>query len=206
MDVRKGLPEDSRKSPETPKSDARRRLLRAGLASAPVVMTIASRPVLGATACQSQSAGASANSAAARTVQMCSGLTPDQWKMQAASWPSPYCGTNASQFGGASAFSFAQPSATLYHCPTTGFAGNTFGKNTMLEVLDMGENSASLRGLGRWMVAALLNACSGRTPVLTESAVRAMWNDMLNQGYYEPTAGVRWGVPEIIAYLNTTMG
>ena len=206
MDVGKGLPEDSRKPPETPKSDARRRLLRAGLASAPVVMTIASRPVLGATACQAASAGASANSAAARTVQMCSGLTPDQWKMQAASWPSPYCGTSASQFGAVSTLSYAQPSATLYHCPTTGFAGRTFGQSTMLEVLDMGENSASLRGLGRWMVAALLNACSGRTPVLDESGVRAMWNDMLNQGYHEPTAGVRWGVPEIIAYLNTTMG
>jgi hypothetical protein len=141
-------------------------------------------------------------------MQICSGLTPDQWKSQAASWPSPYSAIS-SQFGtasGVSAFSATQSTATLYHCPTTGFSGHVFGDRTMLEVLDIGEGSADLRGLGRYMVAALLNACSGRTPVLNESAVRAMWNDMVSRGYYEPTAGVQWGTPEIIAYLSTTMG
>jgi hypothetical protein len=52
----------------------------------------------------------------------------------------------------------------------------------------------------------LLNACTGRTPVLNETGVRMMWNDLVSQGYYEPTAGVRWTAPEIIAYLGTTMG
>jgi hypothetical protein len=206
MDVEKGLREDSGKVPETPRSNARRRLLRAGLAGAPVVMTDASRPVQGAVACTTASAGGSANSAAAQTVQMCSGLTPEQWKAQATNWPAPYTGNNPFSFQSVSALGFTPPPGTLYHCPTTGFSGHVFGDRTMLEVLDIGEGGGGLRGLGRYMVAALLNACCGRTPVLTETAVRGMWNDMVNRGYYEPTAGVQWQAPEIIAYLRTTMG
>jgi hypothetical protein len=56
------------------------------------------------------------------------------------------------------------------------------------------------------MVAALLNARAGRTPVLTEGAVRNMWNDIINRGFFEPTAGIRWGATEIVSYLRTTMG
>jgi hypothetical protein len=33
-----------------------------------------------------------------------------------------------------------------------------------------------------------------------------MWNSYLAAGYYEPTAGVRWGAPQIVAYIQTTMG
>ena len=35
--------------------------------------------------------------------------------------------------------------------------------------------------------------------------VRAMWNDLMNRGYYEPTAGIRWGAAEIVAYIKTTI-
>jgi hypothetical protein len=73
----------------------------------------------------------------------------------------------------------------------------------MLEVLDSG---AQMSGLGAYMVAALLNARTGRTPVLNEVAVRDIWNDLINAGYFEPTAGIRWGASEIVAYLKTTMG
>jgi hypothetical protein len=167
------------------------------MAGAPIVMTVASKPVLGSNLCNFASAGSSAGSGAAAAVHICSGLTPEQWKVHAAQWPSPYCSTN---------YERTDRQATLYHCPMTGFSGRTFGDRTMLEVLDIGEGGGGVRGLGRYMVAALLNACCGRTPVLTESGVRAMWNDMVNRGYYEPTAGVQWTAPEIIAYLKTTMG
>lgn len=70
----------------------------------------------------------------------------------------------------------------------------------MLEVLDINEGGLNVGGLGRYIVAALLNARSGRTPVLTEAGVRAMWNDLINQGYYEPAPGIRWTSAEIITY------
>jgi hypothetical protein len=55
-------------------------------------------------------------------------------------------------------------------------------------------------------VAALHNARAGRTPVLDETAVRTMWNDLVNRGSYEVSAGINWGPAEIVSYLKTTMG
>jgi hypothetical protein len=100
----------------------------------------------------------------------------------------------------------ATHSATLYHCPTTGLGGRVFGSRTMINVVGMTGGASNLDTLGRYIVAALLNARSGRTPVLDEGGVRNMWNDLVHRGYYEPTAGVRWAAPQIVAYLKTTMG
>jgi hypothetical protein len=33
-----------------------------------------------------------------------------------------------------------------------------------------------------------------------------MWNDLINRGYYEPAANIRWTAANIVAYLKTTMG
>lgn len=128
---------------------------------------------------------------------ICSGLTPAEWKRLAAQWPSPYYAVSRPNLGGYQ--------ATLFHCPTTGLDGTMFGDRTMLEVIDIAEGDEGNHGLGRYIVAALLNARAGRAPVLSEAAVRDMWNDLMNRGYYEPTAGVEWTAPEIITYLKTTM-
>jgi hypothetical protein len=92
---------------------------------------------------------------------------------------------------------------TPFHCTTTGFGGSTYGAMSMLDVIGADTSSD---GLGRYITAALLNARSGRTPVLDETGVRAMWNSIVNGGYYEPTAGVQWGPGQVVAYLKTTMG
>src|SRR6478672_9358397 len=77
-----------------PSSDSRRRLLRGGLAVAPVVMTVASRPVLGQVACTA-SAITSINlqSSINHNCAITSGLSPEKWKTLATQWPSPYSGT-----------------------------------------------------------------------------------------------------------------
>jgi hypothetical protein len=217
-------------------------------------MTVASRPVLGSTACTTTSAWMSMTGSTAAKAEVCSGLTPDAWKANATQWPSPYVGAvlgapvsfgavdsvntgprlgdpisapgvdgsggtksgarlllGAAPSTSTSTTSLSSPSdgaefekPTRYHCPTTGFAGKVFGTRTMLEVIDVAQGG--LDGVGRYMVAALLNARSGRTPVLDETAVRTMWNDLVNHGYYEPTAGIKWTGAEIIAYLQSTMG
>lgn len=182
-----------------PLSDERRRWLRGALAAGPVLMTVASRPVLGQTNCVAAYVATSmgpSHKVAATTY--CSGLTPAQWKAHASEWPLPYCGSVHKSLGGYA--------STLYHCTTTGLGGRTFGDRTMLEVLDIQEGGVGIGGLGRYIVAALLNACSGRTPVLKEAGVRAMWNDTISVGYYAPNPGIQWSPPEIIAYLKTTMG
>jgi hypothetical protein len=97
----------------------------------------------------------------------------------------------------------AGTNGTAFHCPTTGLNGQTFGSLTMLDVL--GASGGAYDALGRYTVAALLNAKAGRVHVLPESTVRNMWNDCVTRGYYEPAAGVRWGAAEIVAYMQKTI-
>ena len=59
--------------------------------------------------------------------------------------------------------------------------------------------------LGAHIVAALLNARAGYTPVLTEGAVINIWNEYVAKGYFEPVAGVHWDGPTIVSYLQSTM-
>ena len=176
-----------------------------------------------------------------KTQEVCSGLTPDQWKAIPEQWPSPYVGgTTASSStivksltdvnatstdlqsattGSSTTTSGTTASTTtttadasgsadgtLYHCPVTGFGGRVFGHRSMMDVLAMTDGGTNVHTLGRYMVAALLNACSGRTPVLGEDGVRDMWTDLINRGYYEPAAGMRWDAGDIVSYLQTTMG
>lgn len=190
------VPGDSRSV--EPQSGDRRRLLRGGLAAAPVLMTVISKPVLGQTVCVSASMSMSMHPSGKHTTFVCQGLTPEQWKTRAGQWPSPYCGT-------ATEYALGGHSATQYHCPTTGLGGRVYGNQTMLQVIDFTQGGRDMNALGRYIVAALLNARAGRTPVLNETGVRNMWNDLVNRGYYEPTAGIRWTSTEIVAYLKTTM-
>jgi hypothetical protein len=222
-----------------PQSGSRRKLLRGGLAAAPVLMTVASRPVLGQVACTA-SAITSINmqSSINHNCSITSGFSPEKWKTLAAQWPSPYSGTSAATStsgvtqkstttnnallqqqlaaaagyttgttttsSGSTTTSSSSVTATPYHCSTTGLGGHVFANKSMIEVIDLMQ-SGGLNSLGRYIVAALLNARSGRTPMLTETNVRAMWNDLINRGYYEPTAGIRWGATEIVAYIKTTI-
>jgi len=197
-------------------------------------MTVASRPVLGQTVCLTPSAGMSMPTSGTKTEQVCTGLTPDQWKAIPDQWPSPYLAgtanssstvvnsltdvnatstdvqstttTNSTTTQDPTTDSSSSTEATLYHCPVTGFGGRVFGHRSMMDVLGMTDGGTNVHTLGRYMVAALLNACSGRTPVLGEDGVRDMWNDLINRGYYEPAAGMRWDAGDIVSYLQTTMG
>ena len=97
----------------------------------------------------------------------------------------------------------AGTNGTPFHCPTTGLNGQVFPNLTMLDVL--GAPGGAYATLGKYTVAALLNAKAGRVHVLPEAQVRNMWNDCVTRGYYEPAAGVRWGAAEIVAYMQKTI-
>jgi len=90
--------------------------------------------------------------------------------------------------------------ATKFHpC----FAGQQCLDKTLLEVLDPATGRAS--ELARYIVAALLNAQAGKTPVLTVGNVKTIWSECAARGYYEISANVRCYPNEIVAYLKTTM-
>lgn len=190
--------------PDVNVQQARRRLLRGGLAAAPVLMSVASRPVMAggqAGRCTPASSFASINASRPDELYHCSGRTPGYWKQSQFFhlWPSPYKpqGNNATQFD-----------------DVFGAAGGYPGK-TLLDVLSLEGNAGGRDALARHIVAALLNAASGKTPadVLSVSTVKAIWRDFVSQGYYVPTAGIQWyadhsvpaGTGGIIGWLQVTM-
>jgi hypothetical protein len=77
------------------------------------------------------------------------------------------------------------------------------GWMTLLDVLEAGGGPPL--DVARHIVAALLNAASGLTPVLDVTAVLIMWEEFATAGYFEPTAGVKWYHEEIVDYLLSTM-
>jgi hypothetical protein len=206
-----------------PTSDARRRLLRGSLASGTVLMTVLSRPVLAGNVGPTVSAFASTqfSSATQGTVSYQQyGQSCQTWA-NTPSWPSPYCATSSTS-SSSSGTGFYSPlntsssgtghgsgtqQATLFQSSTTGFGGHVFQRTaTMLDVLNGSAGGGGYAQLGRYCAAALLNAAAGRTPYLTESTVRQIWNSIVGSpGYFTPTAGVRWGASQAVAYLQSTM-
>lgn len=122
--------------------------------------------------------------------------TPGYWKQthHFDQWPTPYVPVTNPSLGTAE---------SLFH--HVGFGGSRFASMTLLQVLSEGGNAGGFVALGRHIVAALLNAASGKTPVLSVSMVLNIWNEYVANGHYEPTAGVRWNEEQIVSYPKSTM-
>ena len=176
-----------------PAADAnRRRLLQGGLAAAPVLMTLVSRPVLGQVGCQTASAAVSGNlSRGGLELPVCVGASALTLASNQSLWPPGYYPDTVNGPNG--------HKATKFHEHGLGFQGNKRKNDTILEVLKSGDNFDSN------MAAALLNAAAGRTPVLSVADVQGIWSEVMSKGYFEPTGGARWYENDIISYLKTTM-
>lgn len=203
-------------APQPPVADdSRRRFTKSGLAASGVILTLASRPVLGQWACQSPSGFQSGNVSPHGTPPSCSGLTPGYYGTHPEEWqqwgydPGTCSATN--RRGGKNTTSTScthiadWSNGTLFsaafHC--SGFATGYTGYS-MMQVIWMNGRQDAYQ-LGAHIVAALLNAKSGKTPVLTEQAVKDIFNEWAAKNYYEPTAGVQWTAEDIVTYLKTTM-
>ena len=188
-------PPDRSDSPSVaavPAVPTRRRLLKAGLAAAPVVATLVSRPVLGGpTPTVSARPSLGASFAAVKSVS--SGRSPEQWA-ETQTWPDPYYAADES----------GAATATPYHGSDTGLAGAAFAGSSMLAVMQLPDDDG-VQTLGRYIGAALLNARGGLTPALGEPAVRGMWNQFAAHGYYQPVDGVRWDAADIVTYIRSTI-
>lgn len=184
--------------------DSRRRFTKSGLAASGVILTLASRPVLGQWACQSPSGFQSGNVSPHGTPPQCHGLTPGYWGTRGNRWQLPYdpgtckSGTNCKGMGD---WSNGTLFSAAFNC--SGYAAGYDGYS-MMQVIWMNGHQDRYQ-LGAHIVAALLNAKSGMTPVLSEQAVKDMFNEWAAKGYYEPTAGVQWSAEDIVTYLKTTM-
>lgn len=173
---------------------SRRRLLQGGLAAAPVLMTLVSRPVLSQGSCTTPSGFVSANASMAGRGVTCSGHAPTYWanSQHLNEWPSAYFPTKVTGPGG--------------HNPTyfkDVFKPNLSASPTLLEVLAITGNPTN--DVARYVVAALLNAAAGLAPVLSISLVKDIWSEFASTGSFSPSSGAHWNSSEIIAYLSTTM-
>lgn len=190
---KKSIPQ--RPESTTTQESARRRLLKGGMAAAPVLMTLVSGPILGQTV-----PVASANCSLAAScgpVASSSGLSPSEWAANVDSWPDYY---HVAAQEGSNGYTTA-----VFLSDITGLNGSMFGQSTMLDVLNLGDDGG-VRSLARYVAAALLNARAGYTDtVLAESAVRRMWNDVAAQGHYEATAGIHWGPKQIVNHIKSTI-
>lgn len=187
--------------------ESRRNLAKAGLAATGVLLTLGSRPVLGQWACQTPSGFISGNASPHGTPPMCSGLTQGYWGTRPGNWPSPYAAGTFNKNKQKQAYE-NWSGGTMFKDFTLGFNCTGFGASfepySMMQVILLNGTIDSYQ-LGAHCVAALLNARSGRTPVLSEEQVRNMFNEYAANGYFEPTAGIKWYPADIVAYLKTTM-
>ena len=194
--------------------DQSRRKLAGAAIGASAILTLASRPVL-AGVCESPSAAFSGNMSHHGTPITCSGRSPGYWKEKPAKWPTSYApGTCSNQCNNVQNWSGGTPFHPI-------FAGNNFFTDvdqnpmtvptslSMMQVMHLNDgnnlwNLSDPANLGAHVVAALLNAKAGLTPVLSESDVTNMWREWESQGYFEPVAGEQWDAEAIVKYIKST--
>jgi hypothetical protein len=215
---------------DAPDSESRRKFGKAGLAvGSAVILTVASRPVLANTMCKTPSGFVSGNVSQHGAPPPSQGLTPGYWKNHYGTnaWPSYKCGTLkgttcnswdswnndgtkvANTYTGGvfsckgSCKSYAGYTVTSYNKTTKRYTTKV-EPYSLMQVLWMG-GSMDKYEFGAHMCAALLNAQDNRTNCLSVQAVKNMWNECDQKGYYEPTAGVKWYPQDCVTYLKSTM-
>lgn len=196
--------------------ESRRRFTKAGVVASGVLFTLGSQPVLGTGwVCKSPSGFLSGNLSNHGTPKTCSGRTPGYWQTRTQDkhkWPLPYktgtCTNPSKPLDHRSWSNTGATSGTMFKDASLGFrcTGRASGlaPYSMMQVLLLGGNGDPHQ-LGAHCVAALLNARKGWTPVLTEAQIRNMFNEYDMNGFFAPTAGVKWYPEDIVAYLKTTM-
>jgi len=161
---------------------SRRRFAQSGLGISGVILSLASRPVLGAVVCKSPSGFLSGNASTHGQQPVCQGRSPGYWKNHQGNWPV----ATDTQF-----------SSVFASSPSSVYAQYTF-----LQLLTPQQDDQ--HNLGMHLVAAYLNAVSGWTPFLTVETILSMFSEWQSKGTFSPTATVQWTAPEIVYYLKAT--
>lgn len=190
MTKQTGYEQTERKNPELARAEtglghadsSRRQFAKTSLGISGVILSLASRPVLGDIVCKSPSGFLSGNASAHGPQPVCQGRSPGYWKNQTESWPI----STDTQF-----------SSVFPATPASVYAQYTF-----LQLLDPQPDDA--QKLGMHLVAAYLNAISGWTPFLKVETLIAMFTEWQSKGTFSPTATVQWSATEIVNYLKAT--
>jgi hypothetical protein len=162
--------------------EGRRRFTKSGIAASGVLLTLASRPVLGTVVAKSPSGFVSGNQSSHGTPPISLGRSPGYWKNHTGSWPMP----TSTKF------------CNVFSCSMS----SVYNKYTLLQ-LETPQHD-DVNNLGMHLVAALLNSRTGWTPFLTEETIRSMFTEWQSTGSFSPTATVHWNAAQIVTYLKAT--
>ena len=162
---------------------SRRQFAKAGLGVSGVILSLASRPVLGNVVCKSPSGFLSGNASTHGPQPVCQGRSPGYWKNHQGAWPI----ATTTRFG-----------SVFPANPSSPYANFTF-----LELIQEHQKEDK-HNLGRHLAAAYLNAVRGWTPFLPVETIVAMFAEWQSKGAYSPKPGVQWTGAEIVAYIEAT--
>lgn len=190
--------------------ESRRRFTKAGLAASGVMVTLASRPVLGCATAETPSGFISGNVSRGQAQASC-GLSPGYWKNHS-DWPAPMVShtppvTPARHKFGAGHNDTDHDDGTLFSAvfDCTRSRSLPYAKIAMSDLLV--PQSFDNSRLGAHCVAAYLNALAGMTPYLPAAKVVQMFNQWAATGYFyplDPSTSVKWDAAQIVAYLGKT--
>lgn len=187
-------PDVANEQPSTPENEApamsshgaaRRRLAKAGLGAAGVLMTLESKATLHhGPVCVAPSAALSTgmDSTYAKSRVTCSARGPSYWARMSFYWP---CSRNI-KFG------------EVFSC---------YGKNRefadvrLVEILGRDKYDSFV---GRHLAATYLNILSGKINFLNMDTLGTMWGELQSNGFYKPAPKVYWSATLVRKYLEAT--
>lgn len=168
----------------------RRRLGKAGLGAAGVLLTLESRVAMATTPqCVAPSAAALSHGGNSNYVEdgRCKGKPPEYWAGMSQHWP---CSRDI-KFG------------DLFPC---GVGSAKYAKIKLIDILRGYDNRGNSyrRFVGRAVATTYLNIVAGKVSVLDERDLFKMWSDLQSRHSYSPVPKVYWSASEVHAYLETT--
>jgi hypothetical protein len=170
---------------------ARRRFTRAGMGASGIIMTLSSQPGMATTTvCRPASGFLSGTWASSNPKQdvLCWGLKPEVWCANWRYWESLA----------------KQPFITTFPC-TSKTSG--LKKYTMLQVISGTPGRTNdPNEVGKFMVAAWLNAGLGATPVLDRIKLKQIWDAYKVSLHYKPDGAYEtWDGAMIVEYIKSTI-
>jgi len=163
----------------------RRRIARAGIGAAGVLLTLESRVAMATgPKCVAPSAAALSHGGSSNYVKQnhCSALGPKDWVRMADFWP---CSKNI-KFG------------ALFTCKGTDVQ---FREIELVKIL--GDDTYS-EFIGRAVATTYLNIVTGKLTVIDNRTLFKMWDDLQAHQTYSPKRGVTWTPYDVRMYLEST--
>ncbi len=186
----------------------RRRILKGAAVATPLMMTVASRPVLGAQC--TPSAWVSGNLSDHDHDRLsCGGRSPGYWKANPHRWAgtgfNPGTCEETSRFGTCYEYnSDGTPFHRFNRLDRRGvFPGHYYRNKTLMQVLWLRGHQDPYQ-LGAHIVAALLNAASFPDYGMTVRQVIHMYGQLARRGYFQPSTGDPMSPQEVVLFIQNT--